>query len=732
MPINRFSTVGQSEYTPQHVPLPFEAIGALGEKITKEHEAKQAEADALANELNKIKVVNEVISEGAGDDLGIKSRSTGYGDFKNQVINKYTQANKQLADEYQSGKLDANQFSQRVSQLKSDFGGDYQKLKIAEANSAAIEEADKKYREAKHAGANPFVLNELAAEGSRLRANPYSVQYKGAPISDVADLEGLKNKYAEGFKSQVFSEGAGRTDKFGNIIYTDRSGVHRDRIINSVASTFDNDPVLGSQTKEQTNRFLRDRGLDWDSEIALKDGTKVKAGDYYYNSLKEDFISGVVSKAESSDLSKQVKKNWLYERSLNEKLAEDSVKLIGNALPGSQVDVLSKDPEAQDLLGKGIIKVNSDGTVDLDRNAVLAEKGKTFTVKDSEGKTYNFASQQEASTFVKNMTEEAGMKFTGITQKPNSDLDIKIDNFMVKAAKVAGFSPQQLSDARLGKTVNAKGEKISWSSMSQNILTAYNQLTKVRMGGVQLPSSIQEVESSRVSASPSSYDVYDPITHVAIPNTINKGDKVLVGERVYVDGQAFDKTTIQSGTSDKPITKTVLLKPKSLERNDYFDRGVASTQNAILDMTITGGDMPTNKLAKHIQGYDPNLTGDAKKEQDSKLFHVTKDFDDDNDPLTPGVKTKVSVFANGILSNENNEKVSYYFIKNDNNLQQQTYVLNTPQGKLTFNDYSKFLTHADAAYYLYGQGKNDATAMKNKRLYEQMLSSATKSSDSED
>ena len=46
MGLNRFSTVGQSEYTEQHVPLPFDTISKLGEKADKNFATgKQAEAD---------------------------------------------------------------------------------------------------------------------------------------------------------------------------------------------------------------------------------------------------------------------------------------------------------------------------------------------------------------------------------------------------------------------------------------------------------------------------------------------------------------------------------------------------------------------------------------------------------------------------------------------------------------------------------------------------------------
>jgi hypothetical protein len=47
MGLNRFSITGTSEYTPQHVPLPFETMGALGEKVKLEHDTADA---ALAAE----------------------------------------------------------------------------------------------------------------------------------------------------------------------------------------------------------------------------------------------------------------------------------------------------------------------------------------------------------------------------------------------------------------------------------------------------------------------------------------------------------------------------------------------------------------------------------------------------------------------------------------------------------------------------------------------------------
>ncbi len=724
MASNRFDTSENQQYVSSYVPLPFEQIGALGSKMTQEHAAKQAEVDALADQLNKIDVADQVLVNTPGSGSGIGYASTGYRELKDKTIKKYSEANRRLAEEYQAGKLDQNQFSQRVANLKNELGDDYQKLKIAEANSKSIREMDKKYRDNEEVGINTYLANQLADHGDQFLKDPYSTEYKGAPIGKANNEEEEVNKHASNFADQIAGDKSFR-DSHGNVIYQKFHGVAAERIGVEVDNTYDE--TVGIHTQQKVKRAMIAQGIPLDDFKVDKDGNKVYTADLMYKLEKERFKAAVIAKAEKSVMSQSEKKDWQLAKQWDwnheEKAAEAATKLVGNALPGSEVNVLAQDPQAQSLFGKGVIKVNTDGTVDVDFVALAKEKSKTFTTTDSNGKTYNFETQQEASNFIKNMTKDGGMRFTGITSKPNELINVELDNFITKAAKVAGFNPQQLADLKSGKAVNATGEKISWNSQFKNILTAYNQLSKVRMGGVQLPAAVQQIESSRVSASPTSYDVFDPVTHNAIPNTINKGDKVLVGERVYIDGQAFDRTTIQRGLNagKNPITEIVLLKPKSLERNDYFDRGVASTQNAILAMTINGGDMPDEELQKHAPGIDPK-----------KDLHVETTFDHDNDPLTPGIKTKVSTFAKGVLSNNDGETVSYKFAKNDNNLQQQVYFLDTPKGRLRFNDYATFLTHADAAYYLYGQGKHDATAIKNKYIYERMLSGTTQTETEEE
>lgn len=336
MAVNRYTTVDWSAPTSSYIPKPFEQMMMVGKTMQKEHADKQTEADALANEINKIKVANSVISEGSGDDLGIKSRSTGYGEFKNEVLNKYTQANKQLSDEYATTG-DANKFNQGVAKLKSDFSGDYQKLKIAEANSAAIEESDKKYRENKDAGieGNSYILNKLAEEGRNLITNPFSYSYKGAPIGEALKLEEEVNKSSQNYADQIGQSGVKRDPNTGYLIWSKTHGVTPERIKNEVYNTFDKG--VGLHTSQQVMRSLFDQGIKPDAEKIIKvpikfdnrgkpleyKEIKTTEFNYRYNKTKEDFANAVVAKAAKSVLDQSEKKDWMFERDLDKQDAQD-------------------------------------------------------------------------------------------------------------------------------------------------------------------------------------------------------------------------------------------------------------------------------------------------------------------------------------------------------------------------------------------------------------------------
>jgi hypothetical protein len=51
MGLNRFSTTGTSEYTPQYVPLPFDTISKLGEQVKLEHDTADAQAAVAKTDI---------------------------------------------------------------------------------------------------------------------------------------------------------------------------------------------------------------------------------------------------------------------------------------------------------------------------------------------------------------------------------------------------------------------------------------------------------------------------------------------------------------------------------------------------------------------------------------------------------------------------------------------------------------------------------------------------------
>ena len=109
MPINRFSTVGQSEYTPQHVPLPFEAIGALGEKIQKTQDAAIDDTYKLKDLMTKVPAIYD-------PNLGLSNIQK-----KKELDTQYTTKINELTDKIVNG--DPNAFRE-LEKVKRDLIND--------------------------------------------------------------------------------------------------------------------------------------------------------------------------------------------------------------------------------------------------------------------------------------------------------------------------------------------------------------------------------------------------------------------------------------------------------------------------------------------------------------------------------------------------------------------------------------------------------------------------------
>jgi hypothetical protein len=703
---NRFSVSPNDQYISQYVPKPFEAIYKVGINMQKEHETQQAESDALSDALNKIKVTDQVLVNTPGaSQSGLGYASTGYSKYKNDIINQFSQESKKLADEYYATG-DAAKFRQGVAKQKSDFANAYQKLKIAEKNSEAIDAADKLYRENKEAGRDNYIVNQLAEHGDEFIKNPYLSEYKGAPIGEALNEQEYMHKDSKDFADQVLSFNPAIKDSHGYINWKTFTGVAKERVEDYVDRTYTPDNGIGKHTVERIKRQMIAEGKPLDSKN--EDGTY--EFDTRFNERKAQYKQGLIDLAVKNTVNEDRKKDWeaAQDRSWahDKKVANDAINIVGNSLPGDEeVNMVVQSPEFKNLSSKGLINVKPGGIIDFNF------EGKQSGYQAASGKVYN--TKDEAINDNKKsgiINPDTNFKEIPRANKNLSTQDLQeMNNFVINAAKMIGYSTDQIQDMMRGNKVNAKGEKISWQSQMSNIASSYNVLSKSRLGGVELSADIQKVETDKINSSPTSYTVYDPKTQEPSSLVLNKGDVQKAGERVYIKGQAFLKATIQRGkdSNGEPLTETVYIKPKSKNVNDYFDRGVGTTQKAIMSLYGSGGNITQKHADNFIEGYD------AKKDS-----HVSVNLDTDNDPFTPSTPVRVSTFARGQLG----QGVSYEFIRNDKTPTQQVYVLHVPgedpSKPMVFNDYNEFLVYSDAAYYQAGHGKSDLAHLRSKYEYE--------------
>ena len=353
------------------------------------------------------------------------------------------------------------------------------------------------------------------------------------------NLEKTKNEYADKFKSQILSSGAGRTDQFGNVIYTDKSGVTRDRIVKSVESTFDQDPYLGSQTKEQTNRWLNDNGYDWNTKVKLNDGTEVNAGDYYYNNIKQSFIDGVVAKAEQSEMKKQIRKDIIgaeqRSQAREDKKIEDA--LVGSPIESKTFDLsyLSQDPKGQQLLKDGIIK-NNNGIIQLDKNKLL-----------------------EITNLYEKYNYDKGTASIKVGEKQSFDKIKELSNFVAEIGKKLGYDSKDIKYDNFEKIINE-----------------YNAGSMMRIADEQMPAPVRQVETSKLKNNWNNYDFFDtdnPNVPLEDKPILEKGDEVILNNF---------RNNIKNGKAemyrDGYIKKSngeiipILTKPASIIDDRFHDR----------------------------------------------------------------------------------------------------------------------------------------------------------------
>lgn len=312
---NRFDVGTPQKYVSIY---PFQELAAIGEKLNARAGQAQQKMSAIEDAISKMEVEDQVITEGStlGDQYtpGVQWASTGYGQFKNNLLNTVKTAHQDLVSRWQAGEISISDLERESNMLNNNILKDYNKLNLAAENSKVIKEINKKYRENQDVPNSPFVLNTLAKAGSEFLKDPFALNYVGAPIAKLLTEMDYVNKYASGFKDSDIAQFQTAADKNGYIDYGKITGVTADRV-KAVAQDVDTDPEIGSQLKQQAYRDVANMMDPNNSNFNA-------AVQKQYEGYKNQFIQSVLAKAVGQTTTHNLK----FDRIGYDKQKEEEIK----------------------------------------------------------------------------------------------------------------------------------------------------------------------------------------------------------------------------------------------------------------------------------------------------------------------------------------------------------------------------------------------------------------------
>lgn len=314
---NRFDVGTPQKYVSIY---PFQELAAIGEKLNARAGQAQQKMSAIEDAISKMEVEDQVITEGStlGDQYtpGVQWASTGYGQFKNNLLNTVKTAHQDLVSRWQAGEISISDLERESNMLNNNILKDYNKLNLAAENSKVIKEINKKYRENQDISnpQNSFLLNPLAKAGSEFLKDPFALNYVGAPIAKLLTQMDYVNKYASGFKDSDIAQFQTAADKNGYIDYGKITGVTADRV-KAVAQDVDTDPEIGSQLKQQAYRDVANMMDPNNSNFNA-------AVQKQYEGYKNQFIQSVLAKAVGQTTTHNLK----FDRIGYDKQKEEEIK----------------------------------------------------------------------------------------------------------------------------------------------------------------------------------------------------------------------------------------------------------------------------------------------------------------------------------------------------------------------------------------------------------------------
>lgn len=204
MPSNRFDTSQPQEYVSQHVPLPFEAIAALGEKTQKAHDAAIDDTYKLKDLMTKVPAIYD-------PNLGLSNIQK-----KKELDAQFAPKIDDLTNKIMAGDVNA---TRELEQLKRDFANNpvRQELENSYVDYQAYKKDMMDKKDAYAVYKDPYRNKALINEAGELQPFRYSgmgekqdhATEARAQMSDIAKMGyDSKNSYLDPKDGNIYTKGS--------------------------------------------------------------------------------------------------------------------------------------------------------------------------------------------------------------------------------------------------------------------------------------------------------------------------------------------------------------------------------------------------------------------------------------------------------------------------------------------------------------------------------------------
>jgi len=455
---NIFDIPTKQTYVDTYVPLPFQAIAAIGDKIEKQNADTESSMSQLEGEIAKQKVTDQLLT---GTNRSVK---TGQTEFKNNLLKDIRTQFNDLSEQQATGKIDSNEFNQRYKNIKNSFVEKYELLKKYSADTDQIEKQNDLIRQDKNATGESSILNKVYDVNKQYIKDMNTIGYSGAPIYNFVNEMEAVNQTASGFSPQDIGS-FDYVDKRGVLHYGRTSGTTKARVESLVDNSY-NGLGIAQQHRNRVERDIDD-GKYLDSEgNAITFNTPIKVtrkingvnkeiettfGENEIFKSKENFKAAVVQKAVSNHLTENIMEDPATKARREAAIKEEEEKKY-NPMPNLQNPVKTdKDKTTAKsglkwLLGHDIDIIKDDGTA-ITSPGIFPSK---YIVKqyDKDGKvksTQIFYNSEDAQKAAKDLTYVVSQQKSDAKEMQKKLSDHYIE--LVNTAKSLGMTlPMKAND----------------------------------------------------------------------------------------------------------------------------------------------------------------------------------------------------------------------------------------------------------------------------------------------